>query len=143
MIRKTIKIKKYSDVIEEYAAGGTITPGHLVALNSAGKVIVHATEAGVILPMFALEDELQGKVIYDTYKEDDRVQVWIPGRGDEVYALLAANESVNIGDYLVSNGGGTLKKLASNNTVADSQIIGFAVEAAGSVNVERVIVKII
>ena len=34
MIRKTIKIKKYSDVIEEYAAGGTITPGHLVALNS-------------------------------------------------------------------------------------------------------------
>lgn len=142
MIRKTIKIKKYSDVIEEYAAGGTITPGHLVALNSAGKVIVHATEAGVILPMFALEDELQGKGIDDTYKEDDRVQVWIPGRGDEVYALLAANESVNIGDYLVSKGGGTLKKLASN-TVADSQIIGFAVEAAGSVNVERVIVKII
>lgn len=142
MIRKTIKIKKYSDVIEEYAAGGTITPGHLVALNSDGEVIVHATEAGVILPMFALEDELQGKGIDDTYKEDDRVQVWIPGRGDEVYALLAANESVNIGDYLVSKGGGTLKKLASN-TVADSQIIGFAVEAAGSVNVERVIVKII
>lgn len=142
MIRKTIKIKKYSDVIEEYIAGGTITPGHLVALNSDGEVIVHATEAGVILPMFALEDELQGKVIYDTYKKDDRVQVWIPGRGDEVYALLAANESVNIGDYLVSKGGGTLKKLASN-TVADSQIIGFAVEAAGSANVERVIVKII
>ena len=142
MIRKTIKIKKYADVIEEYAAGGTITPGHLVALNSDGEVIVHATEAGVILPMFALEDELQGKVIDDTYKEDDRVQVWIPGRGDEVYALLAANESVNIGDYLVSKGGGTLKKLASD-TVADSQIIGFAVEAAGSVNVERVIVKII
>lgn len=142
MIRKTIKIKKYSDVIEEYIAGGTITPGHLVALNSDGEVIVHATEAGVTLPMFALEDELQGKVIDDTYKEDDRVQVWIPGRGDEVYALLAANESVNIGDYLVSKGGGTLKKLASD-TVADSQIIGFAVEAAGSVNVERVIVKII
>lgn len=142
MIRKTIKIKKYSDIIEEYIAGGAITPGHLVALNSDGEVIVHATEAGVTLPMFALEDELQGKAIYDTYKEDDRVQVWIPGRGDEVYALLAANESVNIGDYLVSNGGGTLKKLASD-TVADSQIIGFAVEAAGSVNVERVIVKII
>lgn len=142
MIRKTIKIKKYSDIIEEYIAGGTITPGHLVALNSDGGVIVHATEAGVTLPMFALEDELQGKVIYDTYKKDDRVQVWIPGRGDEVYALLAANESVNIGDYLVSKGGGTLKKLASN-TVADSQIIGFAVEAAGSANVERVIVKII
>lgn len=142
MIRKTIKIKKYADVIEEYIAGGTITPGHLVALNSDGEVIVHATEAGVTLPMFALEDELQGKVIDDTYKEDDRVQVWIPGRGDEVYALLAANESVNIGDYLVSKGGGTLKKLASD-TVADSQIIGFAVEAAGSVNVERVIVKII
>ncbi|MDY0183622.1 MAG: hypothetical protein RBR39_10010 [Proteiniphilum sp.] len=142
MIRKTIKIKKYSDIIEEYIAGGVITPGHLVALNSDGEVIVHATEAGVILPMFALEDELQGKGIDDAYKEDDRVQVWIPGRGDEVYALLAANESVNIGDYLVSKGGGTLKKLASD-TVADSQIIGFAVEAAGSVNVERVIVKII
>lgn len=142
MIRKTIKIKKYSDIIEEYIAGGTITPGHLVALNSDGEVIAHATEAGVILPMFALEDELQGKVISDTYKENDRVQVWIPGRGDEVYAVLAANESVNIGDYLVSNGGGTLKKLAKD-TVADSQIIGFAVEAAGSVNVERVIVKII
>jgi hypothetical protein len=110
MAKNTIKIKKYSDVIEEIDAAGTITPGMLIELDSNGDVQAHSTEGGVALPMFALEDELQGNEIDDDYSAGDKVQVWIPYRGDQVYALLAQGEDVAIGAFLDSNGDGTLKE---------------------------------
>ena len=57
----TVKVKKYSDVIEELVAGGTITPGMLLDI-SATNTVTAATGTGT-LPVFALEDELQGKGI--------------------------------------------------------------------------------
>lgn len=103
----TIKLKKYSDVIEEYVAGGAITPGMLVAYNSDKKVVAHAT--GNAVPMFALEDELQGKGIDEAYAEGAPVQVWVPYRGDHVNALVTGAEIV-AGDSLQSAGDGTLEK---------------------------------
>jgi len=110
MAKHTIKLKKYSDVIEEYVAAGAITPGMLIELNSLGTVQYHSTEDGDALPMFALEDELQGEEIDDAFAALDRVQCWIPYRGDQVYAGLADGESVVIGDFLTSKGDGWLKK---------------------------------
>ena len=108
---KTVKIKKYSDIIEEYTANAAITPGHLIEEMSTGKVRVHANAGkDVTPPMFALEDELQGGGIDTAYSAGNRVQCWIPGRGDQVYALLADGEIVVVGDALVSAGDGTLKK---------------------------------
>jgi len=108
----TIKLKKYSNVIEEYVANGAITPGHLVALGSAGTVAVHAVKGGPVFPMFALEDELQGNGIDTAYTTATPVQVWIPGRGDVVNAWLTG-ATVAAGDKLMSNGDGTLCKYAS------------------------------
>ena len=111
MAYNTVKIKKYSDVIEEAVANATITPGMLVELMSTGKVKAHATAEGDATPiMFALEDELQGKGLDDNYIATDPVQVWIPYRGDWVYAILADGENIAIGDKLASAGDGTLKK---------------------------------
>jgi hypothetical protein len=106
----TIKLKKYSDVIEEYTANAVITPGMLVEVMNTNKLRKHATAGGNAVPMFALEDELQGKGIDDTYIAGDKVQVWIPYRGDQVNAILADGEDVVCGDFLESNGAGFLQK---------------------------------
>lgn len=140
MAKNTIKIKKYVDIIEEMVANAAITPGMLVEEMSTGKVRAHATAGGNAIPMFALEDELQGKAIAEAYAAADPVQVWIAQRGEQVYAILADGENVAIGDPLESNGDGTLKKHVADTesfesneagsiTVYPLQIVGFALEA--------------
>lgn len=117
----TIKLKNYLNVFEEYVANAAITPGHLIELISTGKVRVHATEDGNVLPMFAIEDELQGNGIDDAYAADDQVQCWIPTRGDQVNAILKDEETVVIGDFLVSAGNGELKKYDATTSVLDAE----------------------
>jgi len=109
MAKNTIKLKKYNDIINEYDAAAAIIPGELIELTTAGTVRAHATEGGNVLPMFALEDELQGNDIDDAYAADDKVQCWVTVRGEEVYAILEDNNHVHIGDFLESNGAGELQ----------------------------------
>ena len=133
---RTIKLKKYSDVIVEYEASGDITPGMLLKLTSDGKVVaLNTTEA---IAFFALEDELQGRGIATDYADGDLVQCWIPYRGDEVYGLLTGNP-VAVGDFVQSAGDGTLQKYAATLAAAKKDILclgaaGFNLEAdtAGS-----------
>lgn len=140
MSKFTIKIKKYSNVIEEFEAGGTIYPGMLVAVNSSGKVVAHSQADKDAIPMFALEDELQGKGINEPYVSGDRVQVWIPYRGDMVYGILADGENAVIGSFLTSKGNGMLQvhvtdfeswhaSQAGDVSIYPLQIVGQAVEA--------------
>jgi hypothetical protein len=129
--KNTIKIKKYLDIVEEYVAVAAITPGHLVEVTNAGKVQKHSTQDGNAIPMFALENELEGEGITTAYAADDPVQVWIPQRGEQVYALLANGENASIGDLLTSNGDGTLKVLdtPSAGDVNFLQVVAMALEA--------------
>lgn len=130
---QTVKLKNYLNVFEEHAAHEAITPGHLVMINSDDEAAKHAVEGGTAFPMFALEDESQGKGITDAYVSGAVVQCWIPTRGDIVNALLADGENVVIGDFLVSKGDGTLKKATSIASVSLDEfpeaIIGVATEA--------------
>jgi len=142
----TIKVKKYSDVIEEFVAAGTITPGMLVELDTTGKVKAHSDEDGNVLPMFALEDELQGKTIDDNYVATDPVQVWIPYRGDQVNAILAAGENVSIGTFLTSDGTGKLHAAPALTSTGDAplQIVGVATEAVNAASADaRIIIRIV
>ena len=111
MAYNTVKITKYSDVIVEYEAYEAIYPGMLVELRPGYSTIrKHATAGGNAIPMIALEDELQGGGLTDAYSAGDKVQVWIPGRGDIGYVQLADEENVAIGDFLESNGDGYFRK---------------------------------
>lgn len=132
----TIKLKKYQDIIEEYAAASGITPGNLIELTSSGTVQNHSTEGGNALSMFALEDELQGKGIEDDYAAADKVQCWVAQPGEIVYARLADGESVAPGDFLESASDGTLKKHTAfahagseEVTIYTKCIVGIALEA--------------
>jgi len=135
MAANTIKLKKYSDVIIEKIAHATIIPGMLVAFNSDDEVLAHATAGGNVVPiMFAVEDALQGHGIDDDYAAADRVQVWIPGRGDIVNALLRDEQTITIGQFLESDGDGRLQLHAADpgdSTTGSVQnaIIGIATEA--------------
>ena len=106
---KTIKVKKYNDVINERDAAATITPGMLIELIAAGTVQAHSTAEGNAFPEVALEDELQGNDIDDNYTVGNKVQCWTMGPGDEGYLILADGETVVIGDWLASNGDGLLR----------------------------------
>ncbi len=148
MSYKTVKLKRYLKINEEYEAAEAITPGHLIELNSDGKVQKHSNEDKNVLAMFALEDELQGRAIGTAYETNDPVQCWIPTRGDQVYALLKANENVAIGNFLVSNGDGTLKKHAPGvHSATDenypAKIVGIALEAVNETSVQRIVVRIV
>jgi len=140
MVYHTIKIKKYSDVIEELTSTAeALTPGMLLKVIAGGYVQKHAASGGnVTPPMFALEDELQGRGIDDDYAASSKIQVWIPGRGDRVYALLQNGASVVAGDKLASGGDGTLIKYAGVS-VKPNQIVAIAMEAvdmSGSAGVD-------
>ena len=124
-IRNTVKLKKYLDIVEEFQRGPSeIKPGHLVDINSDGKAIPHGAADGNALAMFALEDELQGNTVNDAYaEEDDPVQVWVPNRGEIVYAIVADAEDPAVGAYVSSNGDGTLKTYGSPATADDNNVI--------------------
>ena len=109
MAKKTIKLKKYVDIVNEYDAGGAITPGMLVTLASDGDVDKNGAAGVACEKMFALEDELQGKTIDDAYATGAPVQCWTAVPGEEVLAWLKDGEDVAVGDVLTSAGAGKLK----------------------------------
>lgn len=106
---------------EEAPAGGTITPGHLVMLNSSAQLVVHGTAAGAAGACFAVENDLVGKTIDDNYVSGDFVQAeWVPP-GSRIYALVAAAATaITAGDLLESAGNGTVRKFGSGVVIGRS-----------------------
>jgi hypothetical protein len=140
MAYNTIKLKSYVDNVFEAIANAAVTPGMLIEPMSTGKYRAHATPEGNVLPIFALENELEGEDIDTAFAANDRMQCWIPQRGDEVYAILADGYDVDIGDWLASNGNGYLREHtaeteswdvseAGSVTVYPLQIVAQAIEA--------------
>jgi len=91
----------------EGIAGGTITPGMFVVLDSDGKV--DPAPANSSTRWVARENEIVGKSINDNYSPDDTLLYWSCRPGDQVYALLNAGENVSAGALLqVSSTAGVL-----------------------------------
>jgi hypothetical protein len=115
---------------EEAIASGVLSPGHLIMLDSAGKVLKHATQGGYAERLFATENALAGKSIDDAYAIGDVVPYNVSEPGDIVNALLAPAVAYAIGDQLISAGNGTLKKASLVSTgVTVKQIIGVVTQA--------------
>lgn len=126
----TILLKKLQSKRLEKVAGGTITPGHFVKLNSSDALVVHDSAGGLVTPkMIAVEDELQGNTISDNYSSGDRVQAEILDPGDEVYAIIATSQNIAIGDQLESAADGTLREYALASVDDTSNIVAIALEA--------------
>lgn len=138
----------------ELASGQTITPGHLIDLDTSGDVIVHAN-AGQNHPGFvAVENDLAGDDIDDNYDTAaEKVQYDVAQRGKEYYMILKDGENVDIGDPLESAGDGTLQEHTpqavdeggtGTYTIYNNAIVGIALEAkAPSGSTARIKVKIV
>lgn len=133
---KTVLLKG-DPIRKEGVAAEAITPGHLLAFDSAGKLIKHATAGGNAQPMFALEEDFIGDGITTDYAADDQVQYIVGRPGDEVYALLTTSQTIKKGDPLESTNDGTLKKHtaqavaeggSATYTVYTNAIVGYAAE---------------
>lgn len=111
--RNTIVLKgRLEDYHDEIRAAGTIKPGHLVALNSAGACVVHPTAGGTGPVIVAKEDSLQGKTATDAYASGDLVMVHRAQYNDLLQMILRAGENAAIGAKGTSNGDGTIQVLA-------------------------------
>lgn len=131
MAKKTIKLKKYDDIINEYVAVAAVTPGMLLEVTAANKVQACSSAGIAVAKVFALEDELQGRTIDTAYAIGDPVQCWMCVPGEEVYAWLADGEDVAIGAKLVSDGAGKLKAMTEDSSAAvvEETPIAIALEA--------------
>lgn len=126
MAKKTIKLKKYEDIVNEETAAEAITPGQLVELKSDGEIQKHATGGGEAGLRIALEDELQGKTIEEDYADGDPVQVWDVQPGEEVLVVVESGDSPSIGDFLESAGNGNFTTGSTGNAVKLLEVIGAA-----------------
>lgn len=120
------------------ATAVAITPGYLLERTStAGQCQAHSTAGGRAQLLVAIEDSNQGKEVTDNYAASAKIQAVAPRSGDEILMVLQASENVVIGDFLESNGDGTLRKLVEVNKAASASgniqgenIIGQALEAS-------------
>jgi hypothetical protein len=128
-------------------AAEAITPGHLLTFatgSDAGKLKKHATAGGNATPAFALEDftpdrHVTTEPIDTPYASGESVQWIVAEPGDLVYAWVPASAAAIVeGDFLESNGDGTLRKHtppaidetgSSTVTVYTKAIVGVAAEA--------------
>lgn len=118
---------------KEGIAGGVVTPGDLITVNTSGLVVRHPTAADGGRKAFALENFVNGDGIDDDYAEDDTVQYAVCHSGEEVYARVAANATaITLGAALESAGNGTLRiqstDAATDNTERNN-VFGYALEA--------------
>lgn len=95
---------------DEAIAAGTITPGMLLELTSAGTVQANATAADTAArKLIAREMELTDGDIDTDYAADDQVLYYSARSGDQFYMFLEDEGNVAIGAMLESDGAGALQ----------------------------------
>lgn len=128
---------------EEALAAAALKPGHLLATNSAGKVLKHATAGGVAERLFALEDALQGRTIATEYAADEIVGMVVAAPGDVVYAWLSEGEVAGPEDFLTSNGDGSLKVAGGSDSVIAKSLQDVDASDSGAEGDNRIRVRVL
>ena len=122
MAYKTIVLKG-EPIRKEGIASEAITPGHLLEFvpsgGDAGQLRKH-TDAGLnASPMFAVEEDFVGDDIDTAYADGSTVQYVVGRPGDEIYAILADNQTIVAGDFLESGDNGQLRKHTAPSQAVD------------------------
>lgn len=138
-------ILKGDPIMAEAEAGGAITPGHLVILNSSGNVVVNATADAAAAPMFAKENDIAGDDYTHAYASGEVVQYFTAYPGMEVQALLADGENASIGSFLESAANGELEVVAGAATAVAIALeaVNLSDSAADPTSEQRIKVRII
>lgn len=144
---KTVSVIADGAIQKEATGSGTITPGMLIERLSSGKVRPHGSGGCDAQRMFAVEDDLQGHEIGTNYADGDRILLKVFQRGNEVNALLTTSQTINVGDWLESDGNGYLRKHASDSAGVveyPEGLVGIAMESVVTAGtVKRILVEIV
>ena len=116
---------KGNEVRTEKYVATAIMPGMLLKLSSTDRYNPHNIADGAAQKIFGTENIYMGGTIDDEYAIDSRVFAWHPRSGDIVLAWLAAGVSCSVGNFLSSNGDGTLNLIAAP---VPGSIVGIALE---------------
>lgn len=113
-------------ICQEALATVAVLPGMLLARSATG-VKPHDVDSGIANLHFAVEDGAQGRTIDDQYAIGEVVHFKTLVPGTKVYGLVAAGSAaIVVGDKLVSDGDGTLKKLVA---ATGGTVVAEAIEA--------------
>ncbi|MDD3631055.1 MAG: hypothetical protein PHF55_08545 [Bacteroidales bacterium] len=121
---KNTIVLKGKGIKSEFLCKEDIYPGMLVELTAENGVIKlqkNTNANNLKETCFVTEYEAFGKTILDKAAAGDSAHVYFANAGDVIYARVDSN--VAVGDKLVSNGDGTLKKGDTANAVGTSTAI--------------------
>jgi hypothetical protein len=117
---RTILLKG-RNVHTERVAGGTVRPGSFTVLASGNTVTENATAKSKIPLAIAVENELEGLGIDDSYLVNDLVQMERLHAGMEVLAFVAASAAaLVIGDLVELDGAGGVRKMSAAIPLTDA-----------------------
>ena len=118
-----------------------ITPGHLIEYGGTNDIQKHSTDGGFAIKAFALENDLVGDDLDDAYATGEAVQFGVCAPGTEINAILADNQTVAVGEFLVSAGDGTLREATSDAAGVYVAVALEAVTTSGATS--RILVEVV
>jgi len=136
MARRTIDLGEF--VHDEKLANAALSPGHLLERLSTDKVQKHSTEGGYWNYTVAKEQALgptagdlsKAGSVDDAYAANELVPIKVAQPNSRLALLLKAGVNYAIGDKLISDGAGRVKKLtAVSSGVTVKQVVGECLEA--------------
>lgn len=95
------------------AASGTVLPGHLVELNTAGRSQVHSTPGGQAQKAVALNQDMLNRGVDIAYIDGDLMEVGVLEAGATAWMLIPSGQNITDGDKLESAGDGRLRAVTN------------------------------
>lgn len=108
--------------VADYPTSEIATPGHLAEMfNDSGVLKWRKNTSDVNQPTLAvyLEQEELNKGVDDNYVANSLAKVWFMCPGNVFWALVPSGQNIAYGDYLQSNGDGTLKEATDVTAAAN------------------------
>ena len=125
-----IVLRGSSHGYEERLASAALSPGNLLKVDSANKVLKHATEGAASAIIVAQENALYGKVSTDAYANGDLVPTFQPEPCNVIQVLAKPGVAYAVGDELIHDGAGQVKKASAvSSGVTAHRVVGFVYEA--------------
>lgn len=126
--------------LKEAAALAETFPGQLVTIDANGKAIV---QTGKVQPRIAVavEGDMHGRTIEQSYAAGENLLYKIPRRGDEMNLRVATNAAaIAFGDPLAVDTAGKVK--VHGGDFAAETVIGYAKEAVTNVSGSDVFISV-
>ena len=142
---RTIVLKSYNNnflALKHDDGANTIYPGQLVVDKADGtcepNTAVLDNIADDVPTMIVRENNLAGQEVTDGYKENNKVDIWLPGPGDIGLVRMAANTAVVFGMKLTPDASGDFIATPAGSIVKARAIEAVAAPGAGNHTLAKV-----